>query len=80
METIFDYSPTEQELIGLLYNLSITADEYKQTRANDFIIADLALLFEARNQQEKANEYWAKIPDLHQEYLLGFDDVLIPIQ
>ncbi|HMZ45990.1 MAG TPA: hypothetical protein PLU36_04240 [Chitinophagaceae bacterium] len=75
MDTIFDYNPTEQELVGLFYK---TENEYKQNTSNDMIIADLAILFADRNQPQKANEYWAKIPELHQEFLLGFDDVLIP--
>jgi uncharacterized protein (UPF0371 family) len=77
METIFDYNPTEQELVGIYYK---TENDYKANTNNDMIIADLAILFADRNQQKKSNEYWAKIPELHQEFLLGFDNVEIPVK
>jgi len=34
---------------------------------------------EHREEMDEAAKYWAKIPDLAQEYGLGFDYIQIPI-
>lgn len=91
METIFDYNPTQKELeeIGINYiGLAIrhgvdiadpvTPESYKKVSQDDAYF-DLGLLFECRNENRKSKEYFSKTPDRHQQYLLGFDDVAIPV-
>ncbi|MBS1746038.1 MAG: hypothetical protein JST21_07710 [Bacteroidetes bacterium] len=90
METIFDYNPTSSELdeIGinsitlmLRHGIDIpkpvSKDAYIDAVSQDDAYFDLALLFELRGLQKQANKYWAKIPDRHQQYLFGFDDLTI---
>ncbi len=90
METIFDFQPTLKELAstgidsislllahGIHISDPVKEDVYKQLVTQDDAYFDLAVLFECRNNQKKANEFWKKIPARHQEYLLGFDDVAI---
>ena len=90
METIFDFNPTVSELeaIGIDsismtlrhgINLSdtVSKDSYLNAVSQDDTYFDLALLFEFRNHQKQADEYWAKINERHQQYLLGFDDLVI---
>lgn len=87
METIFDHNPTVKELAAIGIdsltltmrhgvNLSdpITEENYKVSVEDTYF--DLALLFEERNQKDRANAYWEKIPKRHREYLLGFDNLL----
>lgn len=77
METIFDFNPTAVEIDGFTHGRSKT--EYLN-RDKELLIADIAILFLDRNNTEKANEYWAKIPDMHKEFLLGFDNLEIPVE
>lgn len=92
METIFDYSPTAQELIDIRFdafslclkfgidsNKELTPELYKELVSQDNAYYDLAVLFEFRNNQNKANEYWAKLPAALQSEGLGFDCVEIAI-
>jgi hypothetical protein len=86
METVFDYSPTLDELAAIGMDATtlavrhgasisdpVTANNY--TVAQDDAYFDLALFFTHRNQPDEAAAYWSKIPARHQEYLLGFDFV-----
>lgn len=79
METIFDHNPTQTE-IGNCYFVSFIKgnvsdselkDAYVSEITEDKAIFDIAMLMEQRGQNP--DDYWAKIPELHNEYLLGFD-------
>ena len=82
MSTVFDYLPTETELNAIGFNSvvtwaslgiieNITKEQYISLVKEDKALFDIALLLEFRNQN--ASEIWAKIPDLHAQYLRGFD-------
>lgn len=92
MITIFDYSPTPQELndirfdalslcqkFGIDTDKELTPDLYLELVSQDNAYYDLAVLFEFRNDQDKANEFWAKLPAELQTVGLGFDSLEIAI-
>jgi hypothetical protein len=92
METIFDYSPTTQELIDIRFDAfslclkfgidtdkELTPKLYKELVSQENAYYDLAVLFEFRNDQEKANEFWSKLPKELQSDGLGFDSIEIAI-
>lgn len=92
METIFDFNPTAQELIDIRFdafslclkfgidtNKELTPELYKELVSQENAYYDIAVLFEFRNNQDKANEYWAKLPKELQSEGLGFDCVEIAI-
>ena len=66
METIFDYNPTEKELINI-YGRAITLDYYVKHRDRISAYRDLGLLFIIRNDRKKAEEYAEKLPIIMQE-------------
>ena len=59
METVFDYNITPEECkrIGML-----DKGFYLENCTEDDANMDLAFLFHARNEKEKASEYAAKLP------------------
>lgn len=86
METIFDYNPTDEELVELFgydkqtesmaYGFSVfllPIKTYDQENSNDGKLLDLAKLLELRGLQEAAKEIWANIPDIESQYRSGFD-------
>ncbi|AOW09506.1 hypothetical protein [Flavobacterium gilvum] len=86
MITIFDFNPTPQELIDIRFdalslcqkfgidtNKELTPELYKELVSQENAYYDLAVLFEFRNDQAKADEYWAKHPKSYQTDGLGFD-------
>lgn len=86
METIFDYNPTTSELDeigidtivlmirhGINIPRPVSKDAYIDAVSQDDAYFDLGLLFEIRGLKKQAKKYWAKVPDRHQQYLLGFD-------
>lgn len=86
METIFDFNPTEQELIDIQFDAhslclkfgietkkDLTPSLYKELVNQQQAHYDLALLFEFRNDSKKANEFWNKVPKEWKENLLGAD-------
>lgn len=85
MQTIFDFSPTQTEVqeiafdyltMGFRMGERATAPSkewYIKHIKKEWAIFDIALLFTYRKDEAKANEAWAKIPDIHAEYLLGKD-------
>lgn len=92
METIFDYSPTPQELIDIRFDAfslclkfgidtdkELTEELYKELISKDNANYDLACLFEFRGDQTKADEYWNKLPKSLQSDGLGFDCLNIAI-
>lgn len=76
MESIFDHSPTNTEIQNFTRGLS--KDEYLK-RGNEILIADIAIMYLDRGFIQRSNMYWDKVPYLHKEFLLGFDDVIIPV-
>ncbi|MBD0723642.1 hypothetical protein B6A10_00445 [Flavobacterium sp. L1I52] len=87
LETIFDYNPTERELIDIRFDSlslclkfginikeSITLELYKKLVSQQNAYYDLAVLFEFRNDPVKANEYWDKLPKEYKINGLGYDD------
>jgi len=92
MKTIFDYNPTSQELIDIRFDVlslclkfgietteTLTPELYKKLVSQDNAYYDLAVLFEFREDQTKADEYWSKLPKATQLSGLGFDCVNIAI-
>jgi len=92
METIFDYSPTDQELIGIRFDAfslclkfgidtekELTPELYKELVSQENAFYDLAVLYEIRNDQVKADQYWKKLPKELQSDGLGFDCIDIAI-
>lgn len=92
METIFDYRPTNQELndirfdafslcqkFGIDTDKDLTPELYKELVSQENAYYDLAVLFEFRNDQDKANEFWAKLPAALKVDGLGFDSLEIAI-
>lgn len=84
MKTIFDYKPTSKELTEIgFYSFvtlaaigiagDITENLYVEKVPADKAIFDIALLLEYRNLD--ASEFWEQIPELHDEYIRGFDYV-----
>lgn len=93
LETIFDYNPTESELINIRFDsLSLclkfgidiieplTPKLYKKLVTQKNAYYDLACLFEYRNEPEKANEYWGKLPTKQKIDGLGYDNEVKPIK
>lgn len=91
METIFDFNPTDTELIDILgYNNKTdelylplsegiaTINEYATIVSNEGRIFNIAVLLESRND-ERSKEYWSQIPDIELQYRLGFDDEQIRV-
>jgi hypothetical protein len=86
MKTIFDYNPTPQELsdirfdalslclkFGIETTKTLTPELYKELVSQDNAYYDLACLFEFRDDQTKADEYWNKLPKDMQLNGLGYD-------
>lgn len=91
METIFDFNPSDDELIDILgYNQQtreiqlplwggvVSVNKYNSSVSNEGRIFNIALLLESRND-ERAKEYWSQIPDIELQYRLGFDDEQIRV-
>jgi len=86
METIFDYNPTPKELndirfdslslclkFGIDTDKELTPELYKELVSQQNAYYDLAVLFEFRNDNNKANEFWKKLPKDMRISGLGFD-------
>lgn len=87
IETIFDFEPTESELIairfdslslclkfGIEINEKLTPELYKKIVTQKNAYYDLACLFEYRNDLIKAEHYWSKLPKKQKTDGLGFDN------
>ena len=92
METIFNHNPTPQELIDIRFDAfslclkfgidtdkELTPELYKKLISQENAYYDLAVLFEFRDDQDKAKEYWSKLPKELQTEGLGFDCANIAI-
>jgi hypothetical protein len=92
MITIFDHNPTDQELndirfdalslcqkFGIDTDKELTPELYLELVSQENAYYDLAVLFEFRNDQAKANEFWAKLPKELQSEGLGYDCINIAI-
>lgn len=86
MITIFNYSPTPQELndirfdsfslclkFGIETSKELTPELYKELVSQDNAYYDLATLFEFRGDQEKADQFWDKLPKETRLNGLGYD-------
>jgi len=86
METIFNFNPTPGELndirfdsfsmalkFGIETDKELTPELYKDLVSQENAYYDLAVLFEFRNDQKKANTYWQKLPKKLKSEGLGFD-------
>lgn len=91
METIFDHNITPDELEagflpyaleirhGLDFPDPLTEQGYRDSITQEAAIFDLALLFEFRGDEGKAEEYFEQVPEKAAEYKRGFDDLVLPI-
>jgi hypothetical protein len=92
MITIFDYNPTDQELndirfdalslcqkFGIDTDKELTPELYVKLVSQENAYYDLAVLFEFRNDQKKANEFWTQLPKELQSEGLGNDCINIAI-
>lgn len=77
METIFTYNPSANELLELTGDAKTSESKYLLDRSGDFLVLDLALLFQLRNETDKSKEYWDKIPEMKLQFEMGFDDLLV---
>ena len=75
MESIYDHSPTLDEIINITYGLP--KDVYLARTSKELLIADIAILYADRGHEGKSQEYWDKVPALHEEFLLGFDNLIV---
>ena len=87
METIFNHNPTPRELsdirfdslslclkFGIDIKEELTPAIYKKLISQESAYYDLACLFEFRQDKEKANKYWKKLPKINRINGLGFDN------
>lgn len=87
LETIFDYNPTENELINIRFDSlslclkfgidiaeQLTPELYTKVVTQQNAYYDLACLFEFRNEPKRANLYWEKLPSEDKINGLGFDN------
>lgn len=79
METIFDHSPTQEEIAQIIGD--ITESEYKEkyldTRETELLW--ICLLYERRGDEKTAKKYRDQIPDLYTQWVLGNDYESIPV-
>lgn len=86
METVFDHNltPDEIEELGFLDSMlclrhgvefpdPLTPAGYIETVTQEGTLFDLGLLFDHRKDIATRDRYWSQVPDLAQQYLLGFD-------
>lgn len=78
METIFDHSPTNQELKHLIGDFSKKEylEELSFAPAGENILF-IALLYEYRKDETNATKYREQIPDLYQQWQWGLDNEII---
>ncbi|MES2238873.1 MAG: hypothetical protein V4497_01310 [Bacteroidota bacterium] len=92
METIFDHNPTPQELIDIRFDAfslclkfgietteTLTPELYQKLITQENAWYDLAVLYEFRENQTKANEFWNKLPKEAYQNGLGFDCISIAV-
>lgn len=90
METIFNYDPTPQELIGIRFDSlslclkfgidikdELTPTIYINLVSQENAYYDLACLFESRKNKKKADFYWSKLPETYKTVGLGFDNEIL---
>ncbi|WP_316851183.1 hypothetical protein [Pedobacter agri] len=86
METIFDYNPTDEELVKLFdydrqsdsmsYGFSVFSlpnKDYDKENSDEGKLFDIAKLLELRGMKKEASTIWSKIPDVQRQYKGGFD-------
>jgi hypothetical protein len=82
METIFEHTPSKDELLQLVGDKTreeyIQSMEYLPTPEGANLLC-IALLYQMRKNKKTAKKYIAMVPDLYQEWILGNDNVMIPI-
>jgi len=64
---------------GLEVEGDLTPEVYKNTITQDYAYYDLAVLFEIREDQQKADEFWDKLPLSYKMEGLGGDYVLVSV-
>jgi len=92
MKTIFDYNPSEKELIELFgfdkrsdsmaYGFSVFLlpnKNYEKENTDDGKLLDIAKLLEFRGQKEEAADIWVQIPDIERQYRSGFDYQVVTV-
>ena len=90
METVFDHNltPDEIEELGFLASFSLslrhglefpdplTGTGYRNTISSEGVLFDLGLLYDYRGDETRRDSYWNQVPELAQQYRLGFDYVI----
>lgn len=79
METIFDHTPTEAELLELTDGM--TKEEYVSNwmYSKENSLLDIALLYQSRQNEKTAKKYRDLVPELYQQWKWGLDNVSIPL-
>lgn len=79
METIFDYNPTNTELLDLVDGMNKKEYEDHWMYSKEHSLLDIVLLYESRKDETTAKQYRDLIPDRYQQWQWGLDDVIIEI-
>ncbi len=75
-ETIFDHSPTPEELMEVIGDPAATRESYAEFQTDpDSILADLWALFQHRGDDRTAQKYRARIQDPEIRRSLEVDDL-----
>ena len=62
-ESIFDHNPTQGELDVLFFGCPETQAEYFEVMDQDGCMADLAVLYRVRGDEDAANRFISKVSD-----------------
>lgn len=91
MEAIFDHDITSDELEagflpyaleirhGLDFPDPLTEQGYRDSITQEAATFDIALLYEYRGDEAKAELYFSQVPEKAAEYKRGFDDQMFAI-
>ena len=66
METIFDFSPTKDDLFDILSNSNADADWYMKSFSPDSFVMHLCFLFHRRGEKKLLKRYLCKMTDSSQ--------------
>lgn len=79
METIFDHNPTKEEIAKITSATSESEYREKHLATKETELLWICLLYERRGDAKKAKKYRDQVPDLYDQWVIGNDDVAIPV-